>query len=105
MKKIKRVAVVGGANLKVTDKWIQQLAQHLTEHKANEVIITGNGGGSVIAEKAAASLDIPNVLMYPASMSDKADILLTMPGGSNTRSVARMFMDKGKPVVAIVGAA
>lgn len=103
MSKIKRVAVVGGSNLKVTDKWVSQVAQHLTEHKAGEVITTGNGGGSLIAEKAAASLGIPNVLLYPASMVDRADVLFTLPGGSTTRSMVRMFIEKGKPVVTLVG--
>ena len=102
-KKIKRVAVSGGANIKVTDKWVQNVAMHLKEHKADEVITTGQGNASLIAEKAAAMSDIPNVILPIGKIVERADILLSLPGGSSTRTITRMFLEQKKGVVNLVG--
>lgn len=99
----KKIAVVGGTNLRPTEKWVNTVALHLTEHKAMEVIVTGTGGGSLIGEKAAYEIEVPNVLMSGQKMVDRADVLFTLPGGTTTRSYVRMFTDAKKPVVAIVG--
>jgi len=102
-KATKKVAVVGGNNLRANDKWINNVALHLVEHRAMEVIVTGTGGGSLIGEKAAYQIEMPNVLMSGQKLVDRADILFTLPGGSATRTYTKMFVDAKKPIVQIVG--
>lgn len=99
----KKIAVVGGTNLRATDKWVNNVALHLVEHRAMEVIVTGTGGGSLIGEKAAYQIEMPNVLMSGQKLVDRADILFTLPGGSTTRNYVKMFTDAKKPVVQIIG--
>jgi len=99
----KKIAVVGGTNLRATDKWVNNVAMHLEEYRAMEVIVTGTGGGSLIGEKAAYQIEMPNVLMSGQKLVDRADILFTLPGGSTTRNYVKMFTDAKKPVVQIIG--
>jgi hypothetical protein len=101
MKKSYHIAVVGGTNLRPNDKWINQLAIHLEEQKADEVVITGTGGGSLIGELAAAKLYIPNVILSGQKLVDRADKLIALPGGYTARSYVRMFGEAGKPVVIV----
>ncbi len=103
MKKIKRIAVAGGANLKPTDKWINQVSQHLKEHKADEVITTGSGNAALIGEKAAYNIEVPNVILPAVKMSERADVLLALPGGASTKALTRMFIEQKKSVVNLMG--
>ena len=101
MKKLIKVAVVGGNNLKVSEKAVQLVALHLLQLKAGEVIVTGVGGGALIGEKAAYQEEIPNVIMSGLKLGERADILIALPGGAATRSYVKMFKDNNKRVVEI----
>ena len=101
MKKLIKVAVVGGNNLKVSEKSINLVANYLLQLKAGEVIVTGVGGGALIGEKAAYQVEVPNVLMSGLKLVERADILVTLPGGASTRSYVKMFNDAKKKVVEI----
>jgi len=101
MKRIVRVAVVGGNNLKVSDKAVQLVALHLLQLKAGEVVVTGVGGGALIGEKAAYQEEIPNVIMSGIKLAERADVLIALPGGATTRNYVKMFKDNNKKVVEI----
>lgn len=102
-KKIIRVAVVGGSNLKVTDKWIRTVALKLEEVKADEVLVTDMGNGSVIGEMAAAKMEIPNVIMSGQKLVDRSDLCILLPGGAATRQYAKLFSTTNKKVIALEG--
>ena len=102
-KKIIRVAVVGGSNLKVTDKWIRTVALKLEEMKADEVLVTDMGNGSAIGEKAAAKMEIPNVIMSGQKLVDRSDLCILLPGGAATRQYAKLFSGTNKKVIALEG--
>jgi len=101
MKKLVKVAVVGGNNLRVNDKTVQLVALNLLQLKAGEVVVTGTGGGALIGEKAAYQEEIPNVIMSGLKLAERADVLIALPGGATTRNYVKMFKDANKRVVEI----
>ena len=101
MKKLVKVAVVGGNNLRATDNVVQLVALNLLQLKAGEVVVTGVGGGALIGEKAAYQEEIPNVIMSGVKLAERADVLIALPGGATTRNYVKMFKDANKKVVEI----
>ena len=101
MKKLVKVAVVGGNNLRVDDKTVSTIQMSLDGLNADEVIVTGAGGASLAGEIAASNLGVPNVLMSGAKLLERASVLIALPGGATTRKYVKMFKDSNKKVVEI----
>ena len=100
-KKLVKVAVVGGNNLRVDDKTVSTIQMSLDGLNADEVIVTGAGGASLAGEIAASNLGVPNVLVSGAKLLERASVLIALPGGATTRNYVKMFKDANKKVVEI----